>query len=151
MMTLTKRWTLCQQIVNDFWKRWSREHLQQLQAANKWHHSAPNLQVGDLVLMKDSHQFQTNWGLARVTATFPGADGLVRAVEVLTKKVAVPDSRQKRPLTLDQFQVKASSLRRPVHKLALLIPAKSIMKNPTESLHGGEDVGAMQENRQDGR
>ena len=114
-MTLTKRWTLCQQIVNDFWKRWSKEHLQQLQAANKWHHSAPNLQVGDLVLMKDSHQFQ---GLARVTATFPGADGLVRAVEVLTKKVAVPDPQQKRPLTLDQFQVKTSSLRSPVHKLA---------------------------------
>ena len=95
--------------------------------------------------MKDSHQFQTNCGLARVTATFPGADGLVRAVEVLTKKVAVPDPQQKRPLTLDQFQVKTSSLRRPVHKLALLIPAKSMMKTPTETLHRGEDVWAMQE------
>ena len=29
-MTLTKRWTLCQQITHDFWRRWSAEHLQQL-------------------------------------------------------------------------------------------------------------------------
>ena len=146
-MTLTKRWTLCQQIVNDFWKRWSTEHLQQLQAAQKWHHSVPNLQVGDVVLMKDSHQFQTNWGLAKVTAVFPGEDNKVRAVEVLTKKVAVPDPQQRRPLTLPQFKVKTVSLRRPVHKLALLIPAKNIIKTPTRTLHRGEDVWAMQEDQ----
>ena len=41
-MTLTKRWTLCQQITHDFWRRWSAEHLQQLQSANKWNNSSPN-------------------------------------------------------------------------------------------------------------
>ena len=41
--------------------------------------------------MKDANQFKTNWGLAQVTKTFPGEDGRVRAVEVTTKKVAVPD------------------------------------------------------------
>ena len=31
-MSLMKRWTLCQQIVQEFWTRWSTEHLQQLRA-----------------------------------------------------------------------------------------------------------------------
>ena len=147
-MKLTKRWTLCQQITNDFWKRWSAEHLQQLQAAQKWNNSMPNLQVGDIVLMKDANQFQTNWGLAKVTAVFPGDDKRVRAVEVLTKKVTVPDPQLRRPLTLTQFKVKTASLRRPVSKLALLIPAKKIIKTPTRTLHRGEDVWAMQEEKE---
>ena len=91
-MSLMKRWTLCQEIVQDFWKRWSTEFMQQLQASQKWNSSSPNLTVGDVVLMKDASKFKTNWGITRVTAVFPGEDGQVRAVEVLTKKVAVPDS-----------------------------------------------------------
>ena len=93
--------------------------------------------------MKDANKFKTNWGLAQVTEVFPGEDGKVRAVEVLTKKVAVPDQKVPRPLTVSQFKVKTASLRRPVSKLALLIPAKKVMKNPGEGTpHGGEDVGA---------
>ena len=142
-MTLTKRWTLCQQITHDFWRRWSAEHLQQLQSANKWNNSSPNLSVGDIVLMKDANQFKMNWGLAQVTKTFPGEDGRVRAVEVTTKKVAVPDPQVRRPLTISQFKVKTASLRRPVSKLALLIPARRIMTTPRDGTpHGGEDVGA---------
>ena len=142
-MSLMKRWTLCQQIAQEFWNRWSSEYLQQLQAAQKWNNSSPNLEMGDIVLMKDANKFKTNWGLAQVTDVFPGEDGKVRAVEVLTKKVAVPDPKLQRPLTVSQYKVKTASLRRPVSRLALLIPAKRIMKNPGEGTpHGGEDVGA---------
>ena len=80
-MSLMRR---CQQIVQEFWTRWSTEYLQQLQSAQKWNHASPNLETGDIVLMKDANKFQTNWGLAQVTEVFPGEDGKVRAAEVLT-------------------------------------------------------------------
>ena len=100
--------------------------------------------------MKDANKFQTNWGLAQVTEVFPGEDGKVRTAEVLTKKVSVPDKKVPRPLTLNRFKVKTASLRRPVTKLALLIPAKKVMTNPGEGTpHGGEDVGATAEELQE--
>ena len=70
-MSLGKRWTLCQQITQEFWTRWSKEVLQQLQSSQKWNNASPNLEPGDIVLMKDANQFQTNWGLARVSAVHP--------------------------------------------------------------------------------
>ena len=58
----------------------------------------------------------------------------------------MPDKKVPRPLTLNRFKVKTASLRRPVTKLALLIPAKKVMTNPGEGTpHGGEDVGATEE------
>ena len=148
-MSLAKRWTLCQQIVHEFWARWSIEHLQQLQAAQKWNHSTPNLEPGDVVLMKDACQFQTNWGLAQVTQVFPGKDGKVRAVEILTKKVAVPGPENRRPLDISKFKVKTALLRRPVTRLALLIPKKKMTTPRDGAPHGGEDVGAIGSQDQD--
>ena len=137
MKTFPDRWTLCQGMVQQFWKRWSTEYFQQLQAASKWKSKRPNLCVGDVVLMKDASAFQTHWGLARVSAVFPGDDGLVRAVEVKVKKVVLPAETAKRPLKLDQLKITTSTLRRPVTKLALLVP------NSDEGvLHGRENVQA---------
>ena len=144
-MSLMKRWTLCQQIVQEFWTRWSAEYLQQLQAAQKWNHASPNLETGDIVLMKDANKFQTNWGLAQVTEVFPGEDGKVRAVEILTKKVAVPGPEIRRTLTVSSYKIKTVTLRRPVTRL-VLIPKKKMLKSPREGTpHGGEDVGASDE------
>ena len=81
-MSLCRRWVLCQAIVQHFWKRWSREYLQQLQASQKRKTAQPNLAVGDLVLMTDGNMFQAHWTMARVVAVYPGEDKLVRAVDV---------------------------------------------------------------------
>ena len=99
--------------------------------------------MGDIVLMKDSSAFQTNWGLAKVTSVFPGKDGLVRAVEVLTKKVTRPDPTVKRPISLSQLRVKTCTLRRHITKLALLIPACKTYSGSHEGvLHSRENVQA---------
>ena len=119
----SERWTLCQALVQGFWKRWSKEYLSQLQANHKWKSARPNLTVGDVVLMKDSSSFQTHWGLARVVRTYPGEDGLVRAVDVTVCKVVLPDKPGKKPTPVDKMKVKTSVLRRPVSKLSLLVPA----------------------------
>ena len=120
----TKRWTLCQSLVQGFWKRWSKEYLSQLQAKYKWKTEKPNLAVGDIVLMKDSSYFQTHWGLARVVKLHPGEDGLVRAVDVAVCKVTRPDSTgKKKNIPLSQMKVKTATFRRPVCKLSLLLSA----------------------------
>ena len=78
-----------------------------------------------------------------MTKVFPGEDGKVRAVEILTKKVAVQGPEIRRPLTVSSFKVKTATLRRPVTRLALLIPKKKMLKSPGEGTpHGGEDVEA---------
>ena len=42
-LTLTRRWMLCQALVQSWWKRWQVEYLQQLQARQRWRTPQPNL------------------------------------------------------------------------------------------------------------
>ena len=117
------RWTLCQGLVQQFWRTWSKDYFNQLQSAHKWKDKRPNLAVGDVVLMKDASEFKTHWGMARVTAVFPGDDGLVRAVEVQVKKATIPPHIPKKNITPDKIKITSLTLKRPVAKLALLVPA----------------------------
>ena len=133
--TCRGRWILCQSIVQSFWKRWSQEYLTLLQRRNKWTKTQPNLAVGDLVLMRDSSYFTTHWGMARVTKTFPGDDGLVRAVDVIACKVNLPPKKTKKPIHHSEMKVKTTTLRRAVAKLALLL------RNERELPLGGECSG----------
>ncbi|XP_056110281.1 uncharacterized protein LOC130087825 [Rhinichthys klamathensis goyatoka] len=78
----TKQWRQVQALANQFWTRWRREYLPLLQQRQKWTVSCRNLQVGDLVLLKDKQVPRNSWLMSRVTATFPGKDNRVRKVEV---------------------------------------------------------------------
>ncbi|XP_069028658.1 uncharacterized protein [Embiotoca jacksoni] len=48
------QWRQVQHLADCFWNRWRKEYLPTLQKRNKWLEDKPNLQVGDLVLLKDS-------------------------------------------------------------------------------------------------
>lgn len=76
------RWQLVSQMVKAFWKRWRHEYLASLQQRNKWTKSAPNVEVGQLALLKDELLPPTKWRLARVIGTQPGDDGHVRVVSL---------------------------------------------------------------------
>ncbi len=77
------RWSLCQAITQHFWKRWSGEYLQHF---SKWKSSSTNLQVDDLVLIKeDSLVPATRWPMGRAMSVSPGKDGLVRVATIQTK------------------------------------------------------------------
>lgn len=53
-----------------------------LQDRRKWHSERPNLQKGDLVLLKDSQVKRNHWPMGVVVKTFSSHDGKVRKVEV---------------------------------------------------------------------
>ena len=64
--SLLRRWTMCQAMVHHFWCRWSREYLQQLQSLPKWRNAIPNLQIGDVVVIKEDNAFTSHWPLAQL-------------------------------------------------------------------------------------
>ncbi|XP_067660679.1 uncharacterized protein [Haliotis asinina] len=99
-----KRWRRIQHLANVFWSRWRKEYLVNLQQRQKWNHPKRNYQLDDIVLLKDEYLPRSAWSLGRITRTEPDKSGIVRNVKVKTK---------------------GSELRRPVHKLVLLLPSKS--------------------------
>lgn len=93
------RWKLVQKLYTDFWERWRKEYISTLQQRTKWTKPEDNIQIGDLVLIKDENLPPSHWALARVTNTHPGKDGLVRVVSLRSKD---------------------KNLQRPIHKLCKL-------------------------------
>lgn len=98
-----KRWRVTQHLANSFWSRWRKEYLQLLQPRQKWTEEKKNLQIDDVVLIKEEGSGRGHWPMARVTEVHRSDDGMVRSVSL---------------------QVKKSVLKRPVHKTILLVSAK---------------------------
>ncbi|XP_021332949.1 uncharacterized protein [Danio rerio] len=84
-----RQWRQVQSLANTFWNRWRKEYLATLQNRRKWQNESSNLQVGDVVLLKDSHAKRNDWPMGIVMETFPGRDGRVRKVEVKVVKDGV--------------------------------------------------------------
>ncbi|XP_059830324.1 uncharacterized protein LOC132396632 [Hypanus sabinus] len=80
----TKQWRQVQALANQFWPRWRQKYLPSLQQRRKWTEPRRNLQVGDLVLLRDKQITRNSWPMARITATFPSEDGHVRKIELKT-------------------------------------------------------------------
>ena len=79
-----KRFHQCQAMVQHIWQRWSREYLHTLQGRTKWQQKSPNLQVGDVVVLRHEKTFSCHWPLATVLEVYPGDDGLVRVARIKT-------------------------------------------------------------------
>lgn len=80
------RWQLHVKMHQDFWRAWSKEYLNELQRRpKKCTTPRENLQVDDIVLIKDDRLPPANWMLARIIRVHPGKDGIVRAITVKHK------------------------------------------------------------------
>lgn len=112
-----KRWRRVQQLADEFWQRWRKSYLQSLQTRQKWTTPTKNVEVGDIVILKDDSVPRNCWKLARVETTYPDADGYVRKV-----KVAVAD--QSRDVKGKRPGANVSYLERPIHGLILLMSHK---------------------------
>lgn len=73
-------------IHQDFWTIWRKEYIGSLQTRYKWNTVEGNLQVNDLVLLKEDNVPPGVWPVARVMEVYPGADGIVRSVKIRTPK-----------------------------------------------------------------
>ncbi|XP_055585057.1 uncharacterized protein LOC129737915 [Uranotaenia lowii] len=84
-------WQATQHKVQRFWKLWSTDYLNQLQQRSKNYFQKPNVVVGKLVLLKEDNLPPLKWSVGRITAVHPGADNLVRVVDVKVPSGAVYD------------------------------------------------------------
>ena len=92
-ITLLRRWQLCQSIVRQFWSRWSCEYLINLNRFHKWRCPSRNIEVGDVVIIREDNTSPTQWPLARVIRIHKGKDGYMRVVDLKT-----PKGKYRRPI-----------------------------------------------------
>lgn len=60
-----KRWRCIQYLAKEFWSRWRKEYLQNLQVRNKWFRPVRNCSIGDIVLVMDVNLPRSQWRLAK--------------------------------------------------------------------------------------
>lgn len=92
-------WRKAQRLADHFWQRFVQEYLPTLTPRRRLQ-EAHSFKVGDLVLIADGTLPRNQWPRGRITAVYPGKDGIVRVVDVTTK---------------------GGVLRRPTRKVVLLV------------------------------
>nr|XP_034837462.1 uncharacterized protein LOC117993754 [Maniola hyperantus] len=80
-----ERWNVTQKMVNEFWKRWSKEYLLNLSHRYKWNSKKPEPDVNDIVVLRDDFLPPSKWLLGKIIAKHPGRDMLTRVVTVKCK------------------------------------------------------------------
>lgn len=125
---LTTRYRRLRALFQHFWNRWQNEVLQDRQTRYRWKEDGPNLRVGQLVLVTDDKTRPYTWPLARIVATHPGSDGIVRVVSVRTKS----DTLRRAANRVCPLPVEAKS---PVYPIG-----RPNLVDQTRSGQGGRDV-----------
>lgn len=92
--TLLRRWQLIQRMVQDFWRQWSKDYLNQFLQRHKWAYQSPEPSVGSVVLIKEDDMPPGRWLLGVVEQKHPGPDEITRVVSIRTKNSII-----KRPVT----------------------------------------------------
>lgn len=99
-------------MANEFWTRWKKEYLLNLQPRQKWHKNRRNVKINDIVLLQDDLASRNKWKLARIIEVYPGSDGKVRKLRLLVSDTTF--DKKGKPTTNTVF------LERPVQKVTLL-------------------------------
>lgn len=101
---LTKRVKHLASVLNQFWKRWRSEYLNELRECHRYSAKKNthrfNVSVGDVVIVHDDALPRGLWKLGRIREVYHGSDGLPRGALV---RVASRDRQHtllKRPLQL---------------------------------------------------
>lgn len=109
-----RRWRRVQHLINEFWSRWKKEFVLSLQQRQKWIRPRRNLQVNDIVLIKNEDAPRNQWPIARVEDSTLDEDGHVRKIKLLIGDPTLDNKGRKTKI--------ATVLERPIHKVVLLVP-----------------------------
>ena len=80
-LSVVNRWQRLKVLHRDFCLRWKREYLCELQKRTKWQNSQPNVQLNDLVVIKEENLPPNSWRLGRIINMHLGRDNRVRVVD----------------------------------------------------------------------
>ena len=101
----TVQWRARQRLSSEFWTRWKREYLAQLQSFSKWLTPEYEPQIDEMVLVVDLDKPRLQWPLARITEINRGRDQRARMCTL--KLVRVDPSKVVDPKTLHNPLTKA--------------------------------------------
>jgi hypothetical protein len=84
-----RRWKYIQYLADQFWRKWLKEYIPELQRRQKWFDVKTNVKIGDLVLIVDENTPRNLWPLGIVDEVKFGRDSLVRSVRVRTRSTVL--------------------------------------------------------------
>jgi len=90
--SLTKEFRLQQQVVEDFWKRWTKEYLLELRSYHQVRQPCgrkARFRIGDVVLPHEEVRPRHMWKRGRLEELRPGQDGKTRTVILRTQNGGV--------------------------------------------------------------
>ena len=123
--SLHSRVTMVQNTVDLFWRSWTQHYAPTLVQQSKWLLETRGVKIGDVVLVSDSNVLRGEYRLARVVATHPSKDGLVRRVTVAYKTYKAGEA-------VHQYRgAKDTTIERSIQNLSMLIPVEE-SELPTE-------------------
>ncbi|XP_062134788.1 uncharacterized protein LOC133844705 [Drosophila sulfurigaster albostrigata] len=82
--SIRNRWQRLKALHQHFCVRWKSEYLKELHKRNKWQSPSRDLQIGDMVVIREENIPPQEWRLGRVLTACPGADERVRVVDIQT-------------------------------------------------------------------
>ncbi|CAH0663689.1 unnamed protein product [Chilo suppressalis] len=85
-------WRRTLAMADIFWQRWIKEYLPTL-CPRRVPGNVPTLKVGDVVIIADGTLPRSSWPRGRISAVYPGKDGVIRVADVST-----PSGILRRPL-----------------------------------------------------
>jgi hypothetical protein len=101
--TINRRWKYVQQILGNFWRRWTKEWIPSIGKRNKWTKLEQNLKLGEIVVVMWPDVARMKWPIGRIVEAIEGKDGNVRTVKVLVKgKIYTRGLNSIYPLRLDE-------------------------------------------------
>ncbi|KAK7884399.1 hypothetical protein WMY93_027522 [Mugilogobius chulae] len=125
-----RQWRQVQYLAEQFWSRWRKEYLANICSRQCWREPRRNLQMGDIVILKDDDAPRNEWKLGRVLETMPGKDGLVRKEH---PRLLQADFEQTHSSLMDSLLLSRSLRLRPPHSplplLSLSITTGSLLYN----------------------
>ncbi|XP_046808375.1 uncharacterized protein LOC124420210 [Lucilia cuprina] len=83
-ITVANRWQKLKIQHQNFCKRWKDEYLKELHKRYKWKNNTREVEIGDIVVIRQDNLAPNEWLLGRVTKTHPGSDGRNRVVDLQT-------------------------------------------------------------------
>ena len=76
-----KRWRKVQFLAEQFWSRWRKEYLINLNSSQKGFQPKRNLKIGDIVIVQEEVS-RNEWPLGKITDTSTDQQDLVRSVKI---------------------------------------------------------------------
>ncbi|XP_050340346.1 uncharacterized protein LOC126766637 [Bactrocera neohumeralis] len=85
-LSLVNQWKKLKALSQHFCQRWKTKYLKELQKRKKWKHSQQNVQVDDLVVVRDENLPPNEWRVGSINKVYPGLDQRVRVVDIQTQR-----------------------------------------------------------------